>query len=355
MNDRSLPLSQLREEIDRYIFRHIHPRLRFGTASDRYGGWIGQIYSEHWQDKVVRRAKKLNGETFKEPVLPVETVREYFEHFNILELDFTFYRPLLNSDASPTSNYFALRQYLRYAPPDALFLLKAPQIFFTRKLRRSTKGQVAYEENPDYLNAERYLKEFHQPAQELLQEHLVGIIFEQAYQRVSDTPPVDEVIEDFDQFFRQLPPVPQSHIELRSPHLLQPPLFNWMASQGIGYVFSHWTYLPPLHKQWKLCGERFTARNREAVVRLMTPLRMTYAEAYARAFPFDKPVPELANTPQAQRMIEDTVELAFYAIEQEVTLNIIANNRAYGNAPELARAIALRFIERWTQQANLTG
>jgi hypothetical protein len=28
-----------------FYFRNIHPLIAIGTASDRYAGWLGQIYS----------------------------------------------------------------------------------------------------------------------------------------------------------------------------------------------------------------------------------------------------------------------------------------------------------------------
>ena len=33
---------------DFYFFRDAHPNLRLGTASDRYAGWIGQIYTRDY-------------------------------------------------------------------------------------------------------------------------------------------------------------------------------------------------------------------------------------------------------------------------------------------------------------------
>jgi hypothetical protein len=39
--------------------------------------------------------------TFVERVLPVDSVEEYFEHFPVLEIDFPFYRPLLDNDSQP--------------------------------------------------------------------------------------------------------------------------------------------------------------------------------------------------------------------------------------------------------------
>ena len=32
--------------IKEFRFRHLHPNILIGTASDRYAGWIGQIYSK---------------------------------------------------------------------------------------------------------------------------------------------------------------------------------------------------------------------------------------------------------------------------------------------------------------------
>ena len=35
-----------KEDIKKFIFRHLHPQVKMGTASDRYAGWLGQIYTE---------------------------------------------------------------------------------------------------------------------------------------------------------------------------------------------------------------------------------------------------------------------------------------------------------------------
>jgi hypothetical protein len=47
--------------------------------------------------------------TFTEETLPVESVAEYFEHCPILEIDYAFYRSLLESKGSPSSNYHVLK------------------------------------------------------------------------------------------------------------------------------------------------------------------------------------------------------------------------------------------------------
>lgn len=334
-----------RAQVGGYDFRDVHPNVRFGTASDRYAGWIGQIYPEEYASRVQTRPRRLGGQTFEERMLPVESVRDYFEHFSVLELDFTFYRPLREADGRPSPNLFALQQYAEHAPEDALFYLKAPQTYFARMLRRSSGGKVSYEENPSFLDADAYVRQFHEPAVEVLQDRLGGILFEQEYQRVSESPPPEENIAMLDAFFRRIPNDVQAHIELRSEHFLVPAYFDWLEGAGIGHVFSHWTWLPPIRKQWRLCGGRFTAADGTVVARLLTPIGVKYEAAYATAYPFDKPVPEIAETAQARDMILDAVALTYQAEKQDALLNVIANNRAYGNAPALAQAIAYRVLD----------
>jgi uncharacterized protein YecE (DUF72 family) len=334
-----------REQAQGYDFRDIHPNVRFGTASDRYAGWIGQIYPEHYTDQVSTRPRKLGAQTFEERMLPVESVQDYFAHFSVLELDFTFYRPLKEADGRPSPNLFVLQQYAENAPEDAVFLLKVPQTYFARTLRRSSGGQVRYEDNPAYLDAEAYLAQFHEPAVQVLGERLGGFLFEQEYQRVSESPDPQGHIAALDDFFARVPTDVQAHIELRSEHLLVPAYFDWLEHRGIGHVFSHWTWLPPIRKQWRLCGGRFTAADGTAVARLLTPLGVKYEQAYATAYPFDQPVPEIVETPQARDMVLDAVALTYQAERQDALLNLIANNRAWGNAPALAQTIAHRVLD----------
>jgi len=330
-----------RAAADQYDFRGVHPHVRFGTASDRYAGWLGQIYpKDTYADRVSSRSRTLGGQTFQERRVPIASVRDYFEHFEVLELDFTFYRPLHeNGEPSPTS--FVLSNYLDPAPDDAPFLLKAPQKYFARTLRRGGE----YVDNPNFLDAEAYVDTFHDPAVDLLGDQLDGILFQQEYQRVADSPSPEANVNQLDDFFSALPDNVQFHVELRSSHLLRDPYFDWLEARGLGHVFSHWTWLPPIREQWARCGERFTAANDQAVTRLLTPRDTKYAEAYALAHPFDEPVPELSETDQAHDMVLDATALTYRAEDQNVLLNVIANNRAWGNAPELVRTVSHRILD----------
>ena len=61
--------------IEEFKFRGLHPDVSIGTASDRYAGWLGQIYSEQlYTNRITRRTKTVGGTSFVEEVLPVESV-----------------------------------------------------------------------------------------------------------------------------------------------------------------------------------------------------------------------------------------------------------------------------------------
>ena len=120
-----------------FLFRNLSQNILIGTASDRYAGWIGQIYSAGRYEKgITRRSHTVGDKTFTEETLPLESVAEYFEHFPILEIDYTFYRPLLESGGNPSPNFHVLKSYRQQMKKWDLVLLKAPQIVIARKLRR---------------------------------------------------------------------------------------------------------------------------------------------------------------------------------------------------------------------------
>jgi uncharacterized protein YecE (DUF72 family) len=322
---------------DRYLFRGLHPNVALGTASDRYAGWMGQIYSaDRYEGKISRRTKKMGRRSFVEEVLPVESVEEYFEHFRILEIDYTFYRLLLDEKGEATRNFHVLRTYRERLSSGDQLILKVPQTVFARKTR-SGKGYV---ENPDYLDPHIFVRSFYQPAVELLGENLKGFIFEQEYQRKGERTSIDLLAEDLRAFFAAVPRDERYHIELRTEAYLEEPVFEVLEQYGIGRVLSHWTWLPPLEKQHARAGRRFFNSGGQAVIRLMTPIGKRYEDAYAQAHPFDKLVEGMLQP----GMVEQTAKLMRESIDSGVQMNVIVNNRAGGNAPLIAQRIANRFL-----------
>jgi hypothetical protein len=146
---------------EKFYFRDLHPQVFLGTASDRYAGWLGQIYSqESYRGRITNRTKIIAGKSFVEEVLPVDSVEEYFEHFPVLEIDFTFYRPLLENDGRPTQNYQVLKNYSRHLREDDHLLLKVPQLVTAHKILRGGR----YIENEAYLNTQIFTEQFYKPA-----------------------------------------------------------------------------------------------------------------------------------------------------------------------------------------------
>jgi uncharacterized protein YecE (DUF72 family) len=320
-----------------YLFREIHPLIFLGTASDRYRGWMGQIYTpELYHGRIQKRTRQLAGNTFLEEVLPVDSVREYFQHFRVLELDFTFYGFLLDEKGNPTSQLRTLERYSQYLGPEDLVILKAPQAVTAQRLT----NQRSSVPNPTYLNRELFTERFLEPAKKVLGENLAAIVLEQEYQPSSQRLPAQSLAEGLEEFFRGVPSDTRYHLELRTKEYLTGEVFSVMERYGVGQVLSHWTWLPPLRQQVRISGGRFLRPGRSVVVRLMTPRGVRYEEAYAKAFPFDRLVDGMLQT----SMIEDTVWLMERCIREDVRAFVIVNNRAGGNAPEIARLIAQRFL-----------
>jgi len=326
----------LNHRIENLLFRDIHPRVFMGTASDRYAGWIGQIYTPG-RYRHSARNKTIGGKSFREEVLPVESVREFFEHFSVLEIDYTFYSPLMDKNLEPTQNYRVLQAYRRFLNKGDRLILKVPQIVFAQRVRRGDR----FLENPDYLNPDIFTRQFYVPATEMLGEFISGLIFEQEYQPKKDRMPPEEYIDGLDKFFSQIPRDHRYHIETRTDSYYTNAYFELLQEYGLGQVFSHWTWLPPLRKQFLRCAKRFFNSGKQCIVRLMTPLRVRYEEAYAKAFPFDK----LVEGMMSPEMIPDTVGILKAAIRDGIDINIIINNRAGGNAPLIGKEIAKRFAE----------
>ena len=322
--------------IDAFRFRNLHPGLVLGTASDRYAGWLDQVYTrERWIEGITRRTKTVGGKAFVEEVLPVASLQEYFEHFGTLELDFTFYIPLRDSRGEPTRVYRLLRTYGQHLHDGDRLVLKAPQTIFAKHFYR--RGD--YVENQDYLNPEVFIRQFYEPSLEILGPWLDAIVFEQEYQKKDSRVSPSEMAAALDTFFKAIPSDDRYHLELRTEAMLTSPVLEVMERYGVGQVLSHWTWLPPLWKQFSMAGRRFL-NTKTAVIRLMTPRGVRYEDAYARAHPFNA----LVDGMQTPGMVEDTTRMITAAIEAETRVSVIVNNRAGGNAPFLAQEIARGFL-----------
>jgi uncharacterized protein YecE (DUF72 family) len=320
----------------KFRFRDVHPQVAIGTATDRYAGWLGQIYTpERYAGRITRRTHEVGGRKYIEEVLPVESVEEYFEHFGALEIDFTFYRPLLDEHLHPTDTFHIVRTYAGHLKNGERLFLKAPQAVVAPRLRR---GGV-FVANPDYLDADFFTHRFYAPAVKLLQEHLGGILFELEYRRAADRDVPEEEAADLERFFRRIPPDKRYHLELRTECYLSAPVFDVLARLGVGQALSHWTWLPSLAEQLARAGGRFFNEGGDVLIRLMTPHGMRYEDAFAKAHPFDRLVEGMLS----ERMLDETAAIMHQAIDADRHVTVIVNNRSGGNAPLIAEELLARF------------
>ena len=215
-------------------------------------------------------------------------------------------------------------------------VLKVPQIISAQKVRRGGK----YVENETYLNAEIFSKGFYEPAVEILNSNLNGMIFEQEYQRKKERVPVKQLADDLDRFFEAIPRDTRYHIELRTEAYLSSPVFEVLEKRGVGQVLSHWTWLPPLRKQIAKSEERVFNSGRQRIVRLMTPIGTRYEDAYAKAHPFNRLVEGMLQP----EMVKEAADLMRRAIKDSVETSILINNRSGGNAPIIAQKLAKEFF-----------
>jgi uncharacterized protein YecE (DUF72 family) len=325
--------------LDAFQFRDLHSQVSLGTASDRYAGWIGQIYSKGRYDRQIKmRTKSVGGSSFREEVLPIDSVQEYFEHFPVLELDFTFYQGLRSEQGEPSTAYHALRRYHEHLQEGDGLILKVPQGVFAQKLWR--KGRFV--ENVDYLSPVFYTERFYEPATSLLGSWIKGFVFEQEYQAKKERVPLGVFLDDVENFFQAIPQDSRYHVEVRTASYLEKSYFDLLKNLGVGQVLSHWTWLPSLKAQFLKSGRRFFGRDKDCIIRLMTPPHMRYADAYAKAHPFN----QLKEDMLSPSMIPETVDILQEALHRGIHAYAIINNRAGGNAPLIARKMAKAFLDR---------
>ena len=97
-----------------------------------------------------------------------------------------------------------------------------------------------------------------------------------------------------------------------------------LSLHGVAHVYNHWSHMPPLAEQ-HIRMQGFTVVF--TVLRLLTPLKMSYEAAKKRAEPYTEIMDEL---PQMRR---ETVHLVRQAVSEGRHAYVLVNNRTKGNAP----------------------
>ena len=188
-------------------------------------------------------------------------------------------------------------------------------------------GPRAGQPNPRFLDAQLFNEMVLTPYRETkFEPHAGPFLF--AFQRHEMS--TEEFCSRLDGFFGHLPKDFRYAVEIRNPGLVGPDYQKVLETHGVAHVYNHWSYMPSLAEQHQRM-ERFTALF--TVLRLLTPLKISYEAAKKRAEPYTKIVGEL---PEMRR---DTVELVRKAIAENRRAYVLVNNRSEGNAPLTVQAI----------------
>lgn len=284
--------------------------IRFGTSTWTYEGWQGQIYRRTYAPTAFTR----------------ECLGEYCQYlykgqplFKTVGVDSSFYRP-------PTTAQ--LRRYLTQIPEDFEMCAKVWQeITIPVYAKHPRYGPHAGQRNPTFLDPKTFIDFVLKPYRDAhFQPHAGPFIFE--FQRHGLS--ADEFLSRLDDLLGALPKEFRYSVELRNAGLLGERYGQVLKKHGVAHVYNHWSYMPPLADQHQRMGA-FTAPF--TVLRLLTPLKMTYEAAKKRAEPYDKIVGEL---PEMRR---EAVTLIRRATAESRTVYALVNNRAEGNAPLTVQAL----------------
>jgi uncharacterized protein YecE (DUF72 family) len=234
--------------------------------------------------------------------------------------DSTFYRP-------PSASQ--LRRYLNQIPEDFEMCFKVwEEITIPSYAKQPRYGARAGQPNPRFLDAKLFNELVLTPYREAqFEPHAGPFLFE--FQRHGIA--TDEFCSRLDGFFSQVPKDFQYAVEIRNAGLLGPEYHKVLETHGVAHVYNHWAYMPALAEQHARL-DSFTAPF--TVVRLLTPLKMSYEAAKKRAEPYTKIVEEL---PEMRR---ETVELVRKAVTENRRAYVLVNNRAEGNAPFTVQALS---------------
>jgi Protein of unknown function DUF72 len=182
-------------------------------------------------------------------------------------------------------------------------------------------GARAGQPNPRFLDATLFNELVRTPYREAkFAPHAGPFLFEFQRHGMSS----EEFCARLARFFGQLPKDFGYAIEIRNPGLLGPEYFKVLETHGIAHVYNHWSAMPALAAQHARMGT-FTAPF--SVLRLLTPLKLSYEAAKKRAEPYTKIVEEL---PEMRR---ETVELVRKAVAENRRAYVLVNHRSEGNAP----------------------
>ena len=285
----------------------IGPRVRLGTSSWTFPGWIGTVYSREHAARALAR----------------HGLREYAHHrwLRTVGVDRTFYRPIGEPDYRSMSSQ---------VPEDFRFLVKAHEAI-TRPDVADASGQVRF------LDAGYARESMVEPMVAGLGERAGPLLFQFSPMGIRGDAAAESMIRLIREFLGKLPAGPLYAVEVRDAALARPSWGAMLRDTGAVHCYSVHPSMPPLAAQARCAAPH---AQRAIVCRWMLHGGFGYEEARARYEPFDRIVDPDPSS------LQGFASLCAQASAHAMDSWVIVNNKAEGSAPlsvlRLARAIADR-------------
>lgn len=285
-------------------FQKYKQLVHWGTSTWTYPEWQGIVYHKKYTTKSIK----------------TESLEEYaaFPQFSTVGIDNTFYAP---------PNPFVLETYAKYLPAGFKCVSKVwEEITVPKWPNHARYGKRKGLENEHFLDAQVFKQQVLEVYAQAFADHTGPFVFEFGEMYPPVIPTLSFFFERLDRFFAELPKNFQFAVEVRNKGFLKPEYFETLRKHNAAHVFNHWTKMPPLREQLAAAGAPpFTAGF--AVARLLTPLGVKYEKAVQMNAPYDSIKARLSE------MRDDVERLIDQALEYNIRLFLLVNNRTEGCAP----------------------
>ena len=292
------------------LARRLPPRLRLGTSSWSFPGWMGLVYD--------RKASTTD--------LARHGLSAYAAHplLRAVGIDRAFYEPLTVAQ---------LEEYAASVPDDFRFLMKAAG----RCTSPSEREGRSFRDNPHFLDADFATREVVHPFVEGLRRKRGPLLFQFPPLGPVHTKAPGRFAERLFGFLQALPRGPWYAVEIRDRELLTPDYITALVEAGATHCLNVHSRMPDVSTQLDAAERALGGR---VVVRWMLGAGLEYEDAKSRYSPFSRLVDEDEKTRQA---------LASLCLERAMVgdeVLVIANNKAEGCAPMTLQRLAEAIVAR---------
>ena len=219
--------------------------MHFGTCSWKYDSWRGLVYSD---------APHLNH------------LAEYAKKYDCVEVDQWFWS-LFEPDKVVLPKRQVVLEYAASVPPGFRFGVKMPNALTMSHFHQKAKTDPLIP-NPHFLSRDilqAFLKSLAP-----LKDHLGPMMFEFGYLNKQKMPTQADFLKRLGAFVSHLPKGYDWCVETRNPNYLNDAYFDFLHEHGLGHVFLHGYYMPPIFDIFNRYADRLSD---PVVIRLHGPDR----------------------------------------------------------------------------------